>query len=340
MNKPVDRFNHHLGAFENKLKEALEAYAGNPIPGLGDHLYNLDARTPLFQLQGLARIEKKAGKDKDKAEEWLLHAKELEDAIGKYDYWVAMIQNNKRWKFPERIERYFKMQAAQALGVLDERLLKLGWIEKDYTGAVRFSDEGVKRFRKSLKKADFHGSCKERKKLLELYRDEANEIHQKVVNKELDLDHVEFGIHEFRRNTRWLGIYASALLGKVRIDQSTGQEALKHFVTPARSSIRHNQLPQNESQEDPLFFLPGGFYAMSDLIAGIGDIKDPGLATEEMMRIGKLFGLTPAAIRKHLGKDYYPHAKVIKDAKAMIRNYVQKENVFSHIAEHFDKQIK
>jgi len=79
---------------------------------------------------------------------------------------------------------------------------------------------------------------------------------------------------------------------------------------------------------------------MSDLIARIGDIKDPGLATEEMTQIGKMFGLSPATVKKHLGKDYMSHNSVIKQAKDIIHLYVVKENLFAHLADHFNKQIK
>jgi hypothetical protein len=339
MNKTSDRYEHHLSNFQKKLDDAFKNTKKNPMFSLGHNLYLNDGRTPLFQMQGLARIEKKAGKNKKKAELWLSHAKELEDALGKYDYWMAMIENNKRWKFPAQIDRYFHSQAAYALGILEERMIKLGWIEKDYHG-TRLSEEGLRQFKKSLKKADWYGASKEQRKLLELYRDEAMEIHDKIIKKELDLNHVEFGIHEFRRNVRWLGIYASALLGKVRLDKSTGKEPMKKFVNTKRSSIKHNQLPVNQSQESPVLFLPGGFYAMSDLIARIGDIKDPGLATEEMTQIGKMFGLSPATVKKHLGKDYMSHNSVIKQAKDIIHLYVVKENLFAHLADHFNKQIK
>jgi hypothetical protein len=339
MNNPKDRYEHHLNSFQKKLTESFRQHKKSPLSSLAERLYLNDGRTPLFQLQGLARIEKKSGKNKGKAEDWLLHAKELEDGIGKYDYWMAMIESNKKWKFPAEIDRYFHLQAAYALGVLEERMIKLGWMEKDYHG-TRISDEGLRQFKKALKKADWYNPSKERKKLLELYRDEAMEIHNKIVKKELDLNHVEFGIHEFRRNVRWLGIYASALMGKIQLDKTTGKEPLKKFVTAKRANVPHNKLPLNNQQESPVLFIPGGFYAMSELIAGIGDIKDPGLATEEMMQIGKMFGMSPTAIKTRLGKDYFPHHRVVKEAKQLIHNYVINENLFAHIADHFDKQLK
>jgi hypothetical protein len=339
MNKQADRYLHHLERFKAAMDKALAAHRKNPLEPVGHHLYLADGRTPMFQLQGLARIEKKAGRNPDIAEGWLYHAKEIEDGLGKYDYWMAMIESNRLWKFPDPIDNHFRSQASQALGVLEERLQKLGWLDRDHNG-IRSSDRGMRDFRRSLKKARWSGQKKERKQLLALLRDESMEIHYKITRKELDLDHVELGIHEFRRNTRWLGIYSSALMGKVRLDRSKGIEPLSHFVTADRVSYKHNKLPFNDAQKDPVHFLPGAFYAMSDLIAGIGDIKDPGLATEEMMHLGKLFGLSTSTIKRHLGRDHYPHEKVVKDAKTMIIQFVERERVYEEMAAHFDKQLK
>ena len=85
MNNTSDRYEHHLNNFQKKLDDAFKRTKKDPLVSLGHHLYMNDGRTPLFQLQGLARIEKKAGKNKKKAELWLSHDKKLEDALGKYD---------------------------------------------------------------------------------------------------------------------------------------------------------------------------------------------------------------------------------------------------------------
>ena len=61
----------------------------------------------MFQLQGLARIDAKISMHKELAESWLDQFKEIEDALGKYDYWITMIENNQKWKFPSQINTYF-----------------------------------------------------------------------------------------------------------------------------------------------------------------------------------------------------------------------------------------
>lgn len=341
MNEPKDRYLNHLNAFKISLDKSFASSKENKLLSPGTALYYQDGRTPFFQLQGLARIDYKLGKGKDKKQAaiWLDEFKEIEDALGKYDYWVVMLENNKRWKFPKQFDDYFNQQINYQLGVMEERLLRFGWMKKENNQFV-YSDQAFGELKKSLKKIEHHSSEKERKKLLSMFRDEVIEIHDKVKSKEIDLANIEFGIHEFRRKIRWIGIYCSALLGKVQIEKSGNKSPLKHFITKERMSFKFNQLPINEVQKAPVYYLQGGFYAMSDLIKIIGEIKDPGLATEEMLNISNLLGFDNSIVKKQLGSEFYPHTKVVKDSKMIINNFLFKENILVHIADHFDKQIK
>lgn len=332
------RYQHHL----KKFNEIVSTTLSQDKPGhlaAPHYLYKADGRTPFFQLQGLSRIDSKISKHKDLAEGWLNSYKEIEDAFGKYDYWWVMAENNKAWKFPQEIQNYFVNQAFFNLGVLETKLIQQGWVTK---AGEKYSpsEKAVKDFKKSAKKADWYSSAKEREKLLKFFRDEAIEIHDKLASKEIDLNLVEEGIHEFRRKARWMGIYSSALLGKVAIGKPAPNDPMKEYVTPKNQEIKFNQLPQNKDEKDLIYFLPGGFYAMSELIKGIGDVKDPALSTEEMQKTGKLFGLTESQLKKHLGKDYKPHNIAVPQAKKMIHEMVIKKRLFQHIADYFDKQLK
>jgi len=339
MNNPHERYSKHINHFDKLLKKSLKEGAKRKTIHIGALLHGNDGRTPCFQLQGLARIDSKIGKDKKQAENFLFEFKEIEDAIGKFDYWNAMLESNKHWRFPKVVGDYFTNMAYLNLGILEDRMIRQGWLKREFDGLV-YSDEALKNFNLALKKLDYFGSEKEKKKITKLLRDEATEIHEKVKSSEIDLNQIELGIHEFRRKIRWLGIYSSALLGKVVLDNETGDKALSHFINKEKSALKYNKLPINPKQRDPVFFLKGGFYAVSELIGIIGDIKDRGLVTGEVLQIGKLFGLKESLIKKHLGSEYYPYPKVVESAHKVIKQYIFKENILLHIAEHFDKQLK
>jgi len=333
------RYEFHLKAFGSAVSESIKQYQSDAKNLPGQILYKKDGRTPLFQLQGLARIDSKISRHKELAEDWLVQFKQIEDAISKYDYWFSMIQNNLKWKFPLEINTYFNNQAFYCLGVLEHLLIKFGWMTKvinEYT----YSEKPLVNFEKSTKKAEWFKSDKEKNKLLEFYRDEITKINHKIESNEIDLNKVEEGIHEFRRKLRWIGIYSSALRGKVAIAKPSVGDELSKYVTKENIGIKYNKMPVNPVEKDIIKFLPGGFYAMSELIKKIGDIKDLGLCSEEMTVVGKMFGLRPEKIRKHLGADFLPHSTDVKSAKALVVNYVQKDKILLHIANYFDKQIK
>lgn len=336
-NHPPERYFVHLEKFTDKLQNSVQQQLSQSSYPLGKLIYHNDGRTPFFQLQGLARIEVKAGKNRKQAEGWLIEFKKIEDALGKYDYWHTMKEKNSVWKFPAEVEQFFEQQAHFHLGVLEERLISQGWITHNNDG-YQYSEKAIKHYKKNMKNQEWYNPIKESKKLAKLLRDEAYEIHEKITNKSIDLNELESGVHEFRRKLRWLGIYSSCLMGKIQFSNAEQSEKLSHYITNERKSYKFNQLPSSKKIESPVSFLRGGFYAMSEIISAIGDIKDPGLATEEMLKVGQLFGINKVKVIELLGNDYYPHDKVIKDAKEIIEKYLFKELILIHIADHFDKQ--
>lgn len=334
---PKQRYFSHLSRFDEKLNKSIEENKKNPLTSLGHLLYINDGRTPFFYLQGLARIEIKANINDAMAKDWLINFKKIEDAFGKYDYWYTMIENNKRWKFPSEIEKYFDQQANFYLGVIEERLIHQGWITRDLNGYKK-SEKAVTDFKNQIKNAEWHKPEKEASKLAKLFRDEAQEIHDKINEQEIDLDHLELGIHEFRRKLRWLSIYSSALLGKIILSTNNSKDPLSRYLTKSNQEFKFNQLPENAKIEYPVKFLRGGFYAISEIISVIGNIKDPGLSTAEMLHLCALYGMSENQVAKHLGADYYPHTKVVDDAKEYIQKLILVENVLQHTADYFDKQ--
>jgi len=333
------RYEFHLKAFGSAVSESIIQYQSDAKNMPGQILYKKDGRTPLFQLQGLARIDSKISRHKNLAEDWLVQFKQIEDAMGKYDYWLSMVENNFKWKFPIEISSYFNNQAFYCLGVLEHLLIKYGWITKvinEYT----YSEKPLAKFEKSAKKAEWYKFDKEKNKLLEFYRDEITKINQLIDSNEIDLNELEGGIHEFRRKLRWIGIYTSALRGKVVIAKPSVGDALSKYVTKENIEFKFNKIPVNPDEKDIIKFLPGGFYALSELIKKIGEIKDAGLFTEQMTVVGKMFGLSSEKIRKHLNADFLPQSKVVKTTKVLVANYVKKDKIFLHMADYFDKQLK
>jgi hypothetical protein len=332
------RYLHHLEKFASSVLKAEKSFKKNPKIHPGILLYQLDGRTPFFQLQGLARIDNAIGKHQKYSEKWFLEFKNIEDAFGKMDFWLAALDSNKKWKFNAELTGFMQQQAWIQLGVLESRLEEYGWVVRTSTG-FEFSIAPMERFKSEFKKCDWYTPKKEKKKIIKFLINEAEEIEEKLASKEIDLNLVEEGIHEFRRKLRWLGIYSSALNGKVYIDKHNNTMPLDSFVTPQNKSLGFNKLPVNKEESDLIGFLPGGFYAMSDLIKSIGDIKDPALYSEEMMRLGAMHLVPAKEIKKRLGMDFMNHHDAVSQAKDLIEKFVFEHKLIHHISEHFKKQI-
>ncbi len=338
MNNPESRYLSHLLSFEEKLKKSVEVKNKNPLASLGHVLFENEGRTPFFQLQGLARLEIRAGKNEKKALKWLNDFKTIEDAFGKYDYWLSFLIQNKRWNLPIEMIEYIEKQLNYHLGVLEERLSYYGWIHSDFFTCY-ITDKAITEYKRQLKKSDWYTSSKEARKISGFLRDETIEIYQKIKSKEIDLDHIEFGIHEFRRQLRWLGIYSSALMGKVVLSKEKAKDPLSKYLTQDNKNHRFNILPEFKEIENPVLFLRSGFYAIGELIKDIGEIKDRGLITFELLQLGDFMGIKHNVIKTCLGKDYYPEQQVLKDAKDQIEKKILQERVLNHVADFFDKQL-
>jgi hypothetical protein len=338
MNKPKQRYLLHLTAFDEIVKKTIENHNVNPLSSFGQLLYQNDGRTPFFQLQGLARIDMECGKNEIKALKWKDEFKSIEDAIGIYDFWLTLLKNNQKWNFPKEGSSYIEYRANLSLGVLEERLITKGWITK-VDRKYLYEDSSLLNYKKELDKSDWHNPIKEAKKLAKFLRDETIDLHQKIENKELDLDDIELGVHEFRRKLRWLSIYASALVGKIMFSNNDSQDPLNKYITKFNREYKFNILPENDKIESPVSFLRGGFYAMGELIQKIGDYKDRGLYSSEMLHIGELIGMNQKNIITKLGENYSNEEDIIKNAKSVINKYVIKENLLIHIADNFNKQV-
>jgi hypothetical protein len=338
MNKPKQRYLFHLNDFDTIIKKTIENHNLNPLSSFGQLLYQNDGRTPFFQLQGLARIELNCGKNEKKALKWKEDFKSIEDAIGMYDFWLSLLKNNQKWEFPKEASSYIEYRANLSLGILEERLITQGWItilDKNYL----YQGAPLLNYKKEFDKSDWHNPNKEAKKLAKFLRDETIDLHQKIENKEFDLDDIELGIHEFRRKLRWLSIYASALVGKIKFSNNDSKDPLKKYITKFNREYKFNILPEDDKIECPVSFLRGGFYAMGELIKKIGDYKDAGLYSSEMLHIGELIGMNQKDIITKLGEDYSNEEDTIKNAKSVINKYIIKDNLLMHIADNFDKQV-
>ena len=262
------RFEYFLFQFEELLTKASK----QKNPGLW--IYQNNARTPLFMLEGLAKLYSGIH-NKKKFEKLKAHFKLLEDTIGQIDYYDAFAKEflaNK--KIPASITNYLQAQSREKIQSLNEILA-----EKEWIGADNFR---IKKIRKKLSKTDWKDEKDDIKSIQEFYVNAINKILEFINEKDFHFTNVENDVHEFRRMLRWLSIYPQALRGCIQLGKTkaTAPKFLSKYLTKAITTSPYNAMPDAGDQQYFLLFDQKRFFALSWLIAELGNLKDNGLKVE------------------------------------------------------------
>ncbi|HQW83688.1 MAG TPA: hypothetical protein PK987_04475 [Ferruginibacter sp.] len=268
MKNGLSRFDHFL----NQLETLLAKAAKQKNPALW--LYQNNARTPLFMLEGLAKMYSGIH-NKKKFEKIKTHFKLLEDTIGAIDYYDAFAKEfaaNK--KISKTITTYLQAQSREKIQSLNEILIEKKWLGDD--------NNRIRKTRKKLSKANWQDEKEEIKSIQAFYIKAINKILEFINEKKFRFTDVENDVHEFRRKLRWLSIYPQALLGCIQLSKSkkATPKFLSKYLTKEITGSRYNIMPDAGTQNFFLLFDKNRFYALSWMIAELGNLKDNGLRAE------------------------------------------------------------
>ena len=252
----------------NKLENLLALAAQSKTPALT--LYQSAARPIVFNLEALSRIYKNLH-NKKRFERMLLAFKVLEDQLGKIDYYSAYIKEfTTQENFPEVLLQNLIAHYQQELENLDAILTNEQWIDEHQTKLNTVKIE--------LENADWKVAEKDRKKIVQFLIEEINEIEEEYKTGVLNFNDLEHGVHEFRRQIRWISIYALVLEGLIQLKPAKVIEPeLERYLTKETINSPFNKLPEIKEGVQPIYLTSSYFYALSWLIAKGGDLKDEGL---------------------------------------------------------------
>ena len=264
MKNGLARFDYFL----NKLQDLLDKSSKQKNPALW--LYQNNARTPLFMLEGLAKLyaglhnKKKFSKLKDQF-------KLLEDALGAIDYYDAFAKEfAKNKKIPASIKNYIQAQSREKLQSLNETLKEKEWIS---AGNIR-----IAKIRKKLAKADWQKEREETESINSFYILAIKKILNFINQKDFHFENVEADLHELRRDIRWLSIYPQCLRGCIQLSKAkSSPRYLDKYLTKEITGSPYNIMPDAGDSKHFLVFNKNRFYALSWLIAELGKLKDNGL---------------------------------------------------------------
>ena len=234
-------------------------------------LYQNNVRTPLFMLEGLAKLYagihngKKFGKIKEQF-------KLLEDVFGAVDYYDAFAKEFAQVKkIPANIVSYLQAQTREKIQSANELLLENQWLGAD--------NRRMRKIRQKLNEADWMKDEKEVKAINEFYGTAIYEIVEFAKSRKFKFTSVEADVHELRRKLRWLSIYPQAFRGCIQYSSKTSATAkpLAKYLTKAITTSPYNVMPAAGDNAYFLLLEKNYFYALSWMIAELGNIKDSGL---------------------------------------------------------------
>ena len=261
------RFEYFLKQLEGLL--AKSSKQKNPALWL----YQNNARTPLFMLEGLAKLYSGIH-NKKKFEKIKAHFKLLEDTIGQIDYYDAFAKEfltNK--KMPATIINYLQAQSREKIQSLNELLIEKNWLGED--------NFRIKKTRKKLAKADWQDEKEDTKSIEQFYITAINKILGFINEKDFHFTDVENDVHEFRRMLRWLSIYPQALRGCIQLNNpAKAPKALSKYLTKEITTSPFNVMPDAGGNRYFLLFDRNRFFALSWMIAELGTLKDNGLEVQ------------------------------------------------------------
>lgn len=259
------RFEYFFGQLQTLLTKA----AKQKNPALW--LYQQNARTPLFMLEGLAKMysgihnKKKFSKIKE-------HFKLLEDALGSIDYYDAFAKQfaaNKN--IPASITAYLQAQTREKIQQLNELLTEKGWLGENA--------DRIAKIKKKLNEADWLKPAEEVTEMQEFYGEAVYEIIAFTRATKFHFDNVEADVHELRRKLRWLSIYPQALQGCIQLskEKKPASKTLAKYLVKDIVNSPFNKMPDAGSNTHFLLLNQNSFYALSWMIAELGRLKDSGL---------------------------------------------------------------
>lgn len=254
--------------FLNQLQPILTTAAKQKNPALW--LYRNNARTPLFMLEALAKMYAEFH-NKKKFSNINNHFKLVEDTLGAIDYYDMIAKDlvsNK--KIPVEIINYLHAQSREKIQSLNEILIEDDWLLPD--------KNRITKIKKKLIEADWLNEEDEIKAIQEFYGESIYEIVEFTESTNYQFDNMEDDVHELRRKIRWLSIYPQSLRGAIQLAKNKiTPKHLAKYCTKEITTSPFNKMPEQGIAQHRLVLEQHYFFALSWMIAELGNLKDSGL---------------------------------------------------------------
>ncbi len=281
VSRPQERILGWVAYVDAKLKE------GKTTDEVLDIAVRDDLRRRVFLLEGLFKLYRgEISKDLDGQFDV---SKAFEDVLGKYTYARSMTKAATDNGAPQPVIAELQKCEAQA------REDALGFL-RDWMPNDKGKIPGIKRMIQAVRKGDFGKYKDDREYLQKKIAKEIKEIDE----GEFDMQDLEGGLHELRRQLRWIPVYCESTAGLVQLDEKKNPvDAYASLLGGQVATSKYVVLPPADREKNPLFVSKSLYSANMDYVLKLGAIKDKGEAIHGMERAFTAAGVAKTPKEAH-----------------------------------------
>lgn len=285
-----------------------------------DKLIEKSSRSQLFVLEALLQVYE-GEHPKELAGFLSKHIKPFEDELGRW------IDSREALKFAEVVKPSSTIVSFLKGQEQNQREnLKRFLVDKKFHGKLKKHSPLVK-LEESLDEVDWSGKKSDRKLVLKSLRHRLREME----NEEYDMRSLESGLHEFRRDLRWIPIYLRSFNDLFVLDKRPLPEA-KLSVDDPISKHPYSQISRpRDSVKFPILFPRLGFWSLNKAVDTLGKVKDMGkmeeLFAQALKETGEARSSREAnAFAKDLVRKHPDYSPVVQTASRLYRSLTHPEN--------------
>lgn len=304
--------------FVTWLARLQSAFTGTDAASLAEALHAGDVRLQVFYLEGLLKLYVGRYPELGSVFE---RVKALEDAMGMLGAAHQLTELVAKLPVPTETVTWCERQQVTMRERLVEQLTK-DWLP-DADGKVPLFAELLA----TLAGLEFDGYRKDRKMLIAEIRRRLG----KLEDTSLDMFELQGnrGLHELRRQLRWIPIYCVALDGLIQTDPSN--HPIKSYAELLHSEIAKSpyaRLPEPTREDKPITISFSLFLANTHFISELGRLKDSGEMVEGVEHALLGSGMTRASIDAH------------NEALRLLRRSPEEQYAIHVLAENLYKELR
>lgn len=304
--------------FATWVAKLQPAFVGTDAAALADALHAGDVRLTVFYLEGLLKLY--VGRYPELGDHFA-RVKALEDAMGGMGAALALTELIKTLAVPEVTVAWCEQQQVTMRNRVAELLAK-DWLPNEEAKVPLFAD-----LLGTLSRLEFEGYRKDRKTVI----GEIQRRLRKLEDTSLDMFELQGnrGLHELRRQLRWIPIYCVALDGLIQTDAT--YHPIKSYVELVDSDIAKSpyaRLPEPTREDKPVLVSLSLFLANTHFISELGRLKDSGEMVEGVEHALLGSGVASTSVDAH------------REALRLLRRSPEEQYAVHLLAENLYKELR